>query len=289
MQGAKSEQPAGGQRHPAAELSRELIKRVYQHDINWCLSVCSPAITVIGDSKDLFARGFDDVTQLAIRMPKRRANLLVGEIDATCEQPADASAVVVTARFLAASDPTTGEMHAEQNRATFVWILTDEGYRLLHLHTSVPHEPSGADVQGISQETYRYAKMLLDQVLRRSAVGIRDIEGATHYVSDIEVRYIEASRQRSVVHCLNGTIVVRRGFKELVDEFGSSLVTIHRSFAVNPLHVRSVRADVVVLDDGSEVPLPQRRSAEMRQRLNEAIEQAEAARNGGALTRMNTG
>ena len=52
------------------------------------------------------------------------------------------------------------------------------------------------------------------------------------------------------------------------------------------MHVKSLRTDVVVLDDGSEVPLPQRKSAEMRQRLSNAIDRLEAARGGnGSLAR----
>jgi hypothetical protein len=51
--------------------------------------------------------------------------------------------------------------------------------------------------------------------------------------------------------------------------------------------VKSLRADAVVLDDGSEVPLPQRKSADMRQLLSAAIDRMESSRSAdrGSLAR----
>jgi len=282
MQDGRSVRPTSEQEHPAVALTREFIRRASRNDDTWCLSVCSPTITLIGESREVYAQGIDEVVHAVLNQPKQTEELLLGTIETACDQIPDANIVIVTARFLVASDPTKGTISASQNRATFVWGMTGDGYRLLHLHRSKPHEYHGEDDPraSINHETYRYAKALIDQIVRRSAVSIRDVSGAIHYVSDVEVRYIEANRQRSILHCLNESIVVRRGFKDLVEEFGNVLVPIHRSFAVNPMHVKSLRTDVVVLDDGSEVPLPQRKSAEMRQRLSNAIERLEATRGG---------
>lgn len=289
MQEAKGRQTTGDQSHPAVELSKQLIRHGCRHDTEWCLAVCSPSITLIGDSRDIFAKGLDEVRHVVLSQPRPTEELFVGSIEATCDQLPDTGTVIVTARFLVASNPATGMISASQNRATLVWAMTDNGYKLSHLHLSVPREASGNanPHASVNHETYRYAKALLDQIVRRSAVSIRDTGGTIHYVSDVEVLYIEASRQRSIVHCLNETIVVRRGFKDLVNEFGSALVTIHRSFAVNPTHVKSLRADAVVLDDGSEVPLPQRKSADMRQLLSAAIDRMESSRSAdrGSLAR----
>lgn len=289
MQEAKGRQTTGDQSHPAVELSKQLIRHGCRHDTEWCLAVCSPSITLIGDSRDIFAKGLDEVRHVVLSQPRPTEELFVGSIEATCDQLPCAETVIVTARFLVASNPATGMISASQNRATLVWAMTDNGYKLSHLHLSVPREASGNanPHASVNHETYRYAKALLDQIVRRSAVSIRDTGGTIHYVSDVEVLYIEASRQRSIVHCLNETIVVRRGFKDLVNEFGSALVTIHRSFAVNPAHVKSLRADAVVLDDGSEVPLPQRKSADMRQLLSAAIDRMESSRSAdrGSLAR----
>ena len=289
MQENKGRQTTGDQSHPAVELSKQLIRHCCRHDTEWCLAVCSPSITLIGESRDIFAKGLDEVRHVVLSQPRPTEGLFVGSIEATCDQLPCAETVIVTARFLVASNPATGMISASQNRATLVWTMTSDGYKLSHLHLSVPREASGNanPHASVNHETYRYAKALLDQIVRRSAVSIRDTSGTIHYVSDVEVRYIEASRQRSIVHCLNETIVVRRGFKDLVNEFGSALVTIHRSFAVNPAHEKSLRADTVVLDDGSEVPLPQRKSADMRQLLSAAIDRMESSRSAdrGSLAR----
>lgn len=258
------------------ELSKSFIKHFHRRDASWCLSMCSPNITFIGAVREACTQGVDELTHFMDDVVARYYQEVVGTIDADGFLSPNGDTAVVTAHYLVASDPSSGHMLARQNQVTLVWDTTpcEVDHPLLrHVHVSALQTTAadGEDAQRLNRETYRYAKTVLDQLIRRSAISIRDTSGTMHYLAPAEVRYIEANRQRTVVHSLSETFAVRKGFKELVAEFGDGLVTVHRSYAVSPLHVKRIHGSAVVMDDGSEVPLPQRRTAEIRHKLDKAI------------------
>ena len=54
-------------------------------------------------------------------------------------------------------------------------------------------------------------------------------------------------------------------------KLGDDLVVVHRSFAINLTYLRVVTREEVVMDDGTRIPLPQRRSREIRHELEELL------------------
>lgn len=261
------------------DLSRQFVTRYYRHQFDWCLAQCAPGITFIGTSPSAVATGREDFDRTVRAANADLPQGLVGSFDASATTVAGSGATLVSCRFLLASDPLSGRVRATQKRGTLLWDTTDGRPSLLHLHFSTPLDSTSTSVDDTSaSETYRYAKVILDQLIRRSAVTVRDTSGTQHYLSATEVRYVEASRQRTLIHCLERTIAVRRGFKDLVEAFEEGLVPVHRSFAVCPLYVWAIRSDGVLLDDGTEIPIPRRRTQEVRARLQQAVDHIEGIR-----------
>ena len=54
-------------------------------------------------------------------------------------------------------------------------------------------------------------------------------------------------------------------------KLGDDLVAVHRSFAINLTYLRMVTREEVIMDDGTRIPLPQRRSREIRHELEELL------------------
>lgn len=260
----------------ALELSRSFIVHFYHNDIPWCIARCLPDVVFIGSTRDMFAIGYDELRHRMETVGLSMRRRVVSQLSCTLAPAGSDTLAVVTARFLLASDPASGQVLATQKRATLIWQKVDGQGWLSHFHASTPYGTTVAgaapEPREFERESYRYAQTLVGQLTRKAGIGIRDTGGSMRYVLPAEVRYVEACRQQTLVHCLDGTVAVRRGFADLCRLFGSSLVTVHRSYAVNPQHVRAIEQYSILLDDDTEVPLPHKRAREMRDRLDQAMQ-----------------
>ena len=260
------------------DLSREFLFRYYQFDAEWCLARCAENLVFFGSTRNMVALDREDFSHKLARLARNMHPCVAGHIETLLLPAMSEDVLAVIARYLLASDPTTGYVEATYKRASLFWKLVDGTPLLVHLHASTPYDTTVSanpkPLTGFEHESYLYARTILGELQRRASVGIRDVSGTMHYVLPAEVRYLEASRQRSIIHCLSKDVVVRRGFGDLVHALGESLVVVHRSFAVNPLHVKAISHDTVVLDDGTDVPIPRRRAREVRTALEQAVAKA---------------
>lgn len=256
------------------ELTKQFLAHFYRHDATWCLPLCAPDVTYLGSMQDGYAFGAKALKVFLERASRTYSPGLAVATETHLSEIDEGSAIVL-ARYYVINDPGEGRVHARRRRSSIVWVASGGGPKVKHLHLTLPLQANvhgSAVFREIPSETVRYAEALINQVIRRSAATLLDTRGTIHRIAPIEVRYVEAARQRTVVHCLNKDIVVRRSFGAVVEELGESLLRVHRSFAINPHYVREVSSAAVVLDDESSIPLPQRHARETRQRIMEALD-----------------
>ena len=255
------------------ELSRSFLTNLYGLKKMECLSLLAPDIVFVGSVQHMSASGFDDTERLIDKRFKSFKPALVLSYETLSVEELAADTVCVVASTVISSPTYAGLARANERLATLIWSCNDDCPQLRRLHLSSPlPDYSGSDDVHLNRESYAYIGRIIEQQIIHTSISIRDVSGTMHYVLASEIRSIEACKQRTILHCLDRNIVVRRGFKDMVDEFGNELVLVHRSFAVNPLYVRAIHPDSVVLDDGSSIPVPQRRSAEVRRELSEAVQ-----------------
>lgn len=147
----------------------------------------------------------------------------------------------------------------------------DIGFRIVHLHVSSPLEFSREGEffpVGFSRDAYRFVRLLASDATDRSSVEIREIGGTTHVLRTFDVVYLEADRQYTMVHCLTKTLRVRQGIGFLSKAFPANrFFKVRRGCIANILHVISWSAGSVRLTGGVEIPIPARRSVEVRERI----------------------
>lgn len=128
-------------------------------------------------------------------------------------------------------------------------------------------------------ETYRYVVRVLKGALDQDkTVQLVDIEGTTHWVDADDIVSAHSQGKRSVVHCTHEDVVTPTFLGKLVEELEGTLVRVHRCHAVNPRHVAALAPGTVTLDDGTDVPVPERRFREVKDTLAEALESAGSGR-----------
>ena len=196
---------------------------------------------------------------------------------------------LATVSYFLATDPTQGQIFADQQRCTFVWRVLDAAenpqdtpgekdtspLELLYLHASNPtqqaelpeHFPVRAGV-----ETYRYvARTLRGALSRNKTIQLVDTEGTAHWVDIDDIVSAHSQGKRTLAHCVGQDVLCPVFLGELADELDGTLVRVHRCHAVNPSHVVALAPGKVTLDDGTDVPVPERRFREVKDALAEAL------------------
>ncbi|HJG30352.1 MAG TPA: nuclear transport factor 2 family protein [Collinsella ihuae] len=178
---------------------------------------------------------------------------------------------VVIGTFVVTSNPKEGHAYRVRQRTTAVLRETEDGYELVHQHASNPTAllRKGRELPlDLSKDSYWYIALLAAQYHDDESIEMRDVTGRSHVLRPFDIVRLEADRQRTFVHCIDGSFCVRMG----IGAVGSSLpqndfVLLRRGCVANIAHVRGWNADEVLLTGDVTVRLPSRRSEEVRREL----------------------
>jgi DNA-binding LytR/AlgR family response regulator len=116
-------------------------------------------------------------------------------------------------------------------------------------------------------EAYRYMKTLIRMGSSRKNVSLYDVDGTLHWVHPSQIIYLEASRKRTIVHCMTKNIVVPAVIRDAIEMVDGKIMRVHRSYAVNRDHVIELKGGHLLLDDGTSIAIPAKRLADVRAAL----------------------
>lgn len=211
---------------------------------------------------------------------RKRANapsMMVRETDfrlvSAQEEPHVGSNAVVTGSYKLYSSPREQLLYAATQFVTMCFTLTDEGWRAFHMHTSLkPSDSVEEDIFPIkaSRETYEYVREILRTGSKAGILPSRimlENNESSRYVNPDDILFVEAEGKRSIVHCLHTTFPVSSLISEVIPQLPGTFLRVHRSYLVNTAHISGMRKYTLQLSDGSEIPIPERRYAEVRREI----------------------
>ena len=97
----------------------------------------------------------------------------------------------------------------------------------------------------------------------------RDDHRISHFVAADGILYVEAHGHKCTIHCLEDVFEVNEGITSIAERLGEGFVRLHRSYLVNPWHLRTLSEKGALLDDGETLPVPARRLEELRDALRQ--------------------
>ena len=101
-------------------------------------------------------------------------------------------------------------------------------------------------------------------------------DGSEYYLHSDTISYIEAhsAKKQCIIHTKTGDITVPTRLSDIEKLRQGSFLRCHQSFLVNPNYIRSVRRFAVILANGSEIPVPEKKYTAFRAKLNTLIEES---------------
>lgn len=247
--------------------TRGFVSKFWRWERDWCLNMLTEDCTCIWPDEKLPRSRKEIVDMISGTLPNA-TRIECTNIDAEvriCSWPL----CIVTGQYLISTDPAAGQISAQIQRFTFVWTVTDDGLKLRHVHISTPMQrrPGEHFYTWLGRENYAYVQAVLDHERKSRLISFRDTSGDVHWVMPEDVVYIAARRQYTEVQCKDQRFILRRGIGSICDARRDLLVRVHRSFAVNPMHLKTMEGNVLHLDDGTDVEVPRKRLAQVRRAL----------------------
>lgn len=250
-------------------LSKEFVHHLYGHGFDWCVNRVTQDFIWLGTAKDYQTIGRNDFStfleEVASDIPLAGVSNEEYNVVACTER-----VCTVAGRYLVLTPPDAEMIYAHWNRCTFIWQRSGRRILLSHLHLSAPvdyAEQGEGYAVSAGTEAYKYMRSLIKLGSSRKSVSLYDVDGTVHWVHPSQIVYLEASRKRTIVHCMTKDIVVPAVIRDAIDMVGDKIIRIHRSYAVNRNHVVELKAGMLLLDDGTSIAIPAKRIADVRAAL----------------------
>ena len=251
-------------------LTRELLRRFWQLDMEYALSLCAQDVMWVAPEQNRYMRGIDAMRADLEENLKELVPCHQSQQEYTVVQNCG-RALSIIGRYIVTTDAGASVFARVQQRMQIIWELIDGELRIRSLYISHPrNELPVASGESFCNVIGRAAKRYLDDRTAdktdQHRVEIYDREGTMHLVAPMDVTLVEAVGKRSRLSLAYGSFETRASFGEAVAVF-PHLMKVHRSYAVNPERIHAVDQTSIIMEGNERVPLPKARRAEVMQRI----------------------
>lgn len=100
-------------------------------------------------------------------------------------------------------------------------------------------------------------------------ISISGLNRNQHYLLVNTIPYIRTNAEQgcTVIHTLSEDIPTTESLSSLEKRCNDHFLRVHASYLINPLFVRSIRRFAITLSDGTEIPVPNRKYAQVKKSL----------------------
>lgn len=250
-------------------LSQFFMEQFYMRTLKDILPLLHPHVVWIGTAQQQYFQGYQEVAdQMAAAASAPVCHLYQPDFQLI---DCDVNTCTVAGQYLAETEPNSGEILTALLRVTFIWKLIGSACQIIHIHISNPLEYQESDEalpRHIGSRTYEYVQQLLKKERKhRSTLTFYGRNAETFFLHPDEIYYAEALNINCAIHCSRKSLVACQPMARLVQILPQYFVRIHRSYIVNPHHIVEIRRCCVVMVNGDQLPIPEKKYSEIRKCL----------------------
>ena len=253
----------------ALRNTKDFVHHLWSRDFTWCMNRIGKDFYWIGATLDRVAQSREEFGDIITAEDSVFVRSSVTDETYTVVA-SDENIHVVSGSYMVLTPTDNEHINAQRYQCTLVWRRTGRKLMLAHLHVSIPAS-AAEGVKGVpavaGTDAYRYMKSLIRMGSSRKNVSLYDVDGTLHWVHPSQIIYLEASRKRTVVHCMTKNIVVPAVIRDAIEMVDGKIIRVHRSYAVNRDHVIELKGGHLLLDDGTSIAIPAKRLADVRAKL----------------------
>ena len=116
-------------------------------------------------------------------------------------------------------------------------------------------------------------------------IHFRGVDRSDYYVLSNSIQWIESSitSRHAILHTGNESIVVTATVQTIAEEYPGLFLRCHSCYLVNPMHVTRVKRFNVMIADGRELPIPEKKYTAFKKEMKEYWDKSHAPQ-GNAVT-----
>lgn len=254
------------------QITQECLARYWQLDPEYALSYCDDDIIWIGSVQSEFMLGKEETKRDFYNNMKELKPCHMLEQEFFVAQNCG-NACTIVGRYLTTTDDSVDYFLQVQQRCTFVWEKTNEGFKIKHLHISNPMgELKVAEGELFVNTMGKMAQEYLMNHIRtledKKQLIVTDNREITHFLMLSEVVYATANGRNCLIYTMSGQEIYGRiSLTDFLAAVGDRFTPVHRSYAINNDYISRIQKYEVVMMDGSKIPIPAKKYKEVRDAL----------------------
>lgn len=195
--------------------------------------------------------------------------------------PSGLDSLDVVLTFTVLSYYPNGEIIAFQQRIEMLWVeetnIDTQGnsnkdyfIRLCHISNEYPYDERDTIYPNHFSEL-DIAKIYTIKT-RMSKFALKGLYGSYFYLSGDTIMWIESKGSHSLIHTRNMVYECLETLTTVTEKYPENLYKIHASYAINPAYVLEIGRFYVILDDGKQLNIPEKKYTQTRDEINRRIE-----------------
>lgn len=250
----------------ALQLTEYVLQQFWMRNTKEVLKYFHEHIMWIGSMKSEYVFGKE-----AVKARIQEVTTNVPQVYMTNQQYSivhtDANTCTVAGMYVAFTNPFSGQILSETQRVTFIWIVVKGELKIIHLHLSntlhIQDEDENFPTRA-GKETYEYLQKIIDKQSSSNNLVFRDTQKVEHVIARLDIRYLEAEKEYTLIHCTNKSIRVTGTITKILKTLPEEFVQIHRSYVININHIKCINNCTVTLEDETVLHIPVKRFKEVR-------------------------
>lgn len=254
-----------------AELSAKILLDYYDNNIQPFLDACHEDIMWIGPAQGQVMR--TKATMLAaFASEHNELRFAVHNLSVTPIATSSPTVYEVAMRFLVDTFWPDGGTNRVDQCICLSWVDCESAPRIILCHISNAIAYDGRDhIYPLNYEAKYGQDIMLSADPRSGRICVQGLCRATLYLEWDSVTHAESHGTHTIIHTTTDDYESVETLSAIAHRYGKLFVRCHASYLVNPAFVHSVTRFKVTLEDGKELPIPEKKYARVRELLAERL------------------
>lgn len=189
----------------------------------------------------------------------------------------NASSTDVILTYTVISYYPNGDTTVFHQRTELLWVLEnrpdtngnpyrDYAVRVCHISNEFPYDANDTIYPNHFTEL-DIAKLYVGET-DLNKFSLKGLHGSYFYLSGSSILWIESKGTHTLIHTANKVYESLETLSAIAEKYHDSLCRVHASYVVNPAYIESIGRFYVMLEDGTQISIPEKKYTAVKKRLN---------------------
>ena len=256
-----------------AKQAADIVIRYYNNDIQPFLDACDEDVLWIGPAENQIIRTREALVA-AFAAEKNDLRFVIRDLKVIQLSTVNSHVCEIILAFTVDTIWPDGSVNQVKQRVqlTITERMEMIRIRVCHISNAIVYDERDT-IYPLHYES-DYKKFVLAGEPRSERVQIKSINKALLFLNSRQILYVETARSHTVIHTVEGDYESVESLQTLMNRYPELFIRCHASYLVNPQYVAEIWRFRIRLQNGVELPVPEKKymavKTELRKRCGES-------------------